>query len=107
MKSRQDNIILDGFSFFRQADAEMKTEHDSKLTRCPKLGDEMPFSYCLTETGALPCPRIIGCWQAALDVEGILKQGLTPGQWEQFSGARPKDKVSSIIELIEQARRQK
>ncbi len=85
----------------------MKTEHDKKQTRCPKLGHDVPFSYCLTEAGELPCPRILTCWQAAFDVEGVLKQGLTPGQWDQFSGAKPKDRISSIIELIEQAKRQK
>lgn len=55
IKSRQEIKILDGFSFFRQADARMKTEHDPKLIRCPKLGDEMTFAYCLREAGDLPC----------------------------------------------------
>ncbi len=84
----------------------MKTEHDSKITRCPKLGDEMTFSYCLQESGQLPCARIITCWQAAFDVPAVLKGCLTGDQWERFTCATPKDKMSSLLEIIEQAKRQ-
>ena len=45
----------------------MKTEHDDKLIRCPKLGDEMTFAYCLREAGDFPCSRIILCWSPPLD----------------------------------------
>ncbi|HQL00653.1 MAG TPA: hypothetical protein PK090_07755 [Smithellaceae bacterium] len=84
----------------------MKTEQDDKMIRCPKLGDEMTFSYCLHESGDLPCARIISCWQAAFDVEDLLRRTLSPDQWERFSGAKPKEKVLSLIELIEKAKRQ-
>lgn len=84
----------------------MKTPHDHKITRCPKLGDEMTFAYCLQESGDLPCARILVCWQAAFDVPAVLQAHLDPGAWEAFSRALPKDKVSSLIELIEKAKRQ-
>jgi len=82
----------------------MKTPHDSKLIRCPKLGDEMTFGYCLQESGDLPCARIIQCWQAAFDVAALLKEHLTSGQWERFTWAQPKDKVINLIEIIETAK---
>jgi hypothetical protein len=85
----------------------MKTLHDSKLTRCPKLGDEMTFGYCLQESGKLPCLRIIRCWQTAFDVEALLKEHLTPEQWEQLTCAQPKDKVINLIEVIEAAKAKK
>ena len=85
----------------------MKTPHDHKITRCPKLGDEMAFSYCLQESGELPCPRIIACWEAAFDVPAVLQACLTPERWDRFNRAQPKDKVTSLIELIEKAKRQK
>jgi len=85
----------------------MKTPHDSKLIRCPKLGDEMTFGYCLQESGDLPCARIIQCWQAAFDVAALLKEHLTSGQWERFTWAQPKDKVINLIEIIETAKSQK
>ena len=85
----------------------MKTQHDSKLIRCPKLGDEITFGYCLQESGDLPCARIIQCWQAAFDVAALLKEHLTSGQWERFTWAHPKDKVINLIEIIEKAKSKK
>ena len=85
----------------------MKTLPDSKLTRCPKLGDEMTFGYCLQESGNLPCLRIIRCWQTAFDVEALLKEHLTPEQWEQVTCAQPKDKIINLIEVIEAAKARK
>jgi hypothetical protein len=85
----------------------MKTEHDHKITRCPKLGDEMTFAYCRREAGDLPCARIITCWQAAFDAASVLKGILSEEQWERFAGAKPKDKMSSLLEIIEQAKRRK
>ncbi len=85
----------------------MKTEYDHKLIRCPKLGDEMTFAYCLQEAGDLPCARTIPCWQGAFDVTAVLKESLTPGDWERYVNVQPKDKVTSLIEIIEKAKRQK
>ena len=85
----------------------MKTQHNSKLIRCPKLGDEITFGYCLQESGDLPCVRIIQCWQAVFDVATLLKEHLTTGQWERFTWAQPKDKVINLIEIIEKAKSQK
>ena len=85
----------------------MKTVHDEKMIRCPKLGDEMKFSYCLREAGDLPCARIIACWQVAFDVTDVLKRVLTPDQWTRFISAKPKEKVLSLIELIEKAKAKK
>ncbi len=84
----------------------MKTPHDHKLIRCPKLGDEMTFAYCREEADHLPCARIIPCWQAAFDVAAWLKENLSPEQWERFTSAPPRDKMSSLIEIIEKAKKQ-
>ncbi len=68
----------------------MKTVHDEKMIRCPKLGDEMKFSYCLRE-----------------DVTDVLNRVLTPDQWARFISAKPKEKALSLIELIEKAKAKK
>ena len=83
----------------------MKTEHDHKLIRCPKLGDELTFAYCLTEAGDLPCTRVISCWQSAFDAAMLLKKLLSPDEWERFTCTQPKDKVTSLIEIIERAKK--
>jgi len=84
----------------------MKTPHDDKLTRCPKLGDEVPFRYCLQEGGALPCAGIIACWQAVFDVEKTLRLFLGAREWADFTKATPKDKVVTLVELIEKVKKQ-
>jgi hypothetical protein len=85
----------------------METQYDSKITRCPKLGDEITFSYCLREAGDLPCVRIIRCWQAAFDVTALLKERLSDRQWESFISTSPENKISSLIDLIERAQERK
>jgi 2-keto-4-pentenoate hydratase len=67
----------------------------------------MMFGYCVQESGDLPCARIIRCWQAAFDVEAVLKKHLTALHWKQFNCAQPKDKVISLIEIIEAAKAKK
>ena len=84
----------------------MKTPHDDKITRCPRLGDEIAFAYCLRESGNLPCARILACWQAAFDVAAVLREHLSPADWDKFQCQPPRDKVTSLIEIIEQAKRQ-
>jgi len=83
----------------------METLHDHKLIRCPKLGDEMTFAYCRREAGHLPCARIVACWQAAFDVTAWLMENLTPEARERFTGTEPKDKMTSLLEIIEKAKR--
>jgi phosphohistidine phosphatase SixA len=83
----------------------MKTEYDHKLIRCPKLGDEMTFGYCLQEAGDLPCPRIVSCWFRAFDVAKVLEEHLTSEQRQRFALSAPGDKVSSLIEIIERAKK--
>jgi hypothetical protein len=46
------------------------------------------------------------CWFKSFDVETLLKERLTSGEWNRFTGAEPKDKLASIIEMIEKAKRQ-
>jgi hypothetical protein len=74
-------------------------------TRCPRLGGETPFTYCLIEAGELPCPRIVGCWQAFFPVETYLKRTLTPQRWEAFTQKIPQDKVSSLLTIVEETKK--
>jgi hypothetical protein len=81
--------------------AAMETETNNKLTRCPRLGQEIKFAYCWQESGKLPCARIVDCWAPSFDVEALLKEKLSPEAWQSFISIKPKDKVLSLIELIE------
>jgi hypothetical protein len=74
------------------------------LMRCPRLGGEAPLTYCLQEAGDLPCQRIVACWQAFFPVEAHLRRVLPPQKWEQFAGRKPKEKIASLLELVEEAK---
>ncbi len=77
--------------------------YDSLLIRCPKLGGEVTFAYCRMEGGDIPCMRIIACWQCCLPIAGYLGEKLSRDQADRFYAQHPKDKVVSLIELIEAA----
>jgi hypothetical protein len=81
---------------------------ESEVTvRCPRLGHQIHFAYCRTEAGGLPCFKTIQCWQERFDAEGLLRSELTPAQWRKCFERPPTPKMMSLLELIEQARRQK
>ncbi len=75
--------------------------------RCPKLGGEVPFAYCLVEGGNLPCPRTIVCWQPYFPVEIYLREKLSQTQWDHCFRRKPKEKITTLMELIEEAKKRK
>jgi hypothetical protein len=79
--------------------------NDDLEIRCPQLGHELKFSYCRREAGDLPCHRIIKCWQPFFPVESYLREILSVTQWERFSERVPPDKMTTLIDLIEQAKK--
>ena len=85
----------------------MKQDISNKLIRCPRLGDEILFSYCLQEAVELPCSRIVSCWMIFFDVENFLKENLEPKKWEKIVNFQPKNKITSLIEFIEAAKAKK
>jgi hypothetical protein len=88
-------------------DDENMTMLDELETRCPRLGGEVTFAYCQQEAGDLPCQRIIACWQSIFPVEVCLRARLTPEQWERFCHHKPKEKLVTLMELIEAAKARK
>jgi hypothetical protein len=49
----------------------------------------------------------VRCWSSLFDVESLLKEKMAPGKWDRFINFQPKDKVRSLIELIETAKAKK
>jgi len=81
-------------------------KYDHLGLRCPRLGGEVRFSYCRREGGDLPCLRIITCWYPFFPVEQHLRENMATDSWDSFVGQMPKDKVTTLIELIEAAKKQ-
>ncbi|MGD9329819.1 MAG: hypothetical protein PVJ53_00835 [Desulfobacterales bacterium] len=76
------------------------------MRRCPRLGGTVPFRYCLTaENGELICHKVVDCWWQYFDVLGYLRKQMTAEELTALLAKRPRPKVTSIMELIEQARR--
>ncbi len=81
--------------------------YDHLEIRCPRLGGEVTFSYCEKEGGELPCLRIISCWEAYFPVGTYIKDKLTQAQWDRYVNQAPKHKVTTLVELIEEAKKRK
>jgi len=75
-----------------------------KTRRCPRLGHEIAFAYCLTcgEVGG-PCWKVADCWWEYFDVVAYLKENFPADRVAALLNARPKPKIASILELIQQA----
>jgi len=80
--------------------------YDPLLIRCPRLGGEVTFSYCRVEGGELPCMRIVACWQCCIPVAEHLRERLSPEQLERFSEQKPKERIATLVELIEAAKKE-
>ena len=80
---------------------------DSLQIRCPRLGQQIHFSYCRQENMGLPCSRTLDCWYIHFNVVKHLKQELSAAAWDEAFATPPKPKILSLAELIEQAQKQK
>ena len=79
-------------------------EYDHKKRYCPMLGHEVPFAYCRAAGTDLPCRRIFDCWWQVVDVEGFVREHFDEGEIDGILAPR-KDKMATLVELIEKARR--
>ncbi|MGD1153154.1 MAG: hypothetical protein ABR911_09820 [Syntrophales bacterium] len=85
--------------------ADIVDKYDQLEIRCSRLGGEVKFSYCRKEGGDLPCLRIIPCWYPFFPVEQYLRETMTEESWDAFVGQMPKDKIITLIELVEAAKK--
>ena len=81
-------------------------QKDAKLVRrCPRLGNPVPFNYCeVCGDDQQPCFKILDCWWEQFDVVQYLTDNLSEDQFNRLMEARPKPKVASLLELVEQAK---
>ena len=78
--------------------------HDELDQRCRLLGHPVSFRYCRQLPEGRPCRLILDCWHERFDVQAFVHQHYTREQIEAIF-APPKTKLTSIVELIEQARK--
>jgi hypothetical protein len=81
--------------------------YDQLEIRCPRLGHEVAFSYCRQESGDLPCMRILSCWKPFFHVESFLSENMPPSRWQRFIGQAPKEKIITLVDLIDAAKKRR
>ncbi|MDM8523959.1 hypothetical protein QUF80_11380 [Desulfococcaceae bacterium HSG8] len=85
----------------------MTEENKAQLERrCPRLGSPVSFQYCTTcGDEEQPCFKVFDCWWEDFDVVAYLKDKLPENQFNALAASKPKPKVLSLVELIEQAKK--
>lgn len=73
--------------------------------RCPRLGHQIEFSYCRFENRGLPCFKVLDCWYTHFQVADFLKEELSSEEWDKTFNRPPMPKLTSLVELIEQAKK--
>ena len=74
--------------------------------RCPRLGQQIPFTYCRQENMGLPCFKTLDCWYHYFQVVEYLQEELSETEWHQCFEKPPQPKLLSLAELIEKAQNQ-
>jgi hypothetical protein len=84
----------------------MDEQFDPLERHCPRLGGPVTFLYCRRcDEGNRPCWKIVDCWWESLDIVSFLQKNMPPETFQKFMQARPKPKLASLVELIEQAQK--
>ncbi len=84
----------------------MITEYDELEIYCRMLGHPLHFSYCRTTDGDKPCSKILDCWFKRIPILEFAEKHFSEETLRQISGP-PKNRLHSILELIEQAEKTK
>ena len=78
--------------------------YDNERIYCRRLGHWLTFDYCRQETAGLPCRKIMDCWFDKIRIEEFLKENYKEEEISYlFDSSKPK--LTSIIELIEKAKK--
>ncbi len=85
----------------------MIEEYDSLNIRCFQLGGEVPFRYCRTVNEDLPCRRIMVCWEFRVEIGKFLSEHYSLDQIERALASPSRNRIETILELIEEAKRLK
>jgi len=79
-------------------------QYDKERIYCRRLGHWITFNYCRQENTGLPCRKIADCWFEKLKIKEFLKKNYKEEEISYiFEHSKPK--LTSIVELIEQAKK--
>ena len=76
--------------------------------RCPRLGSPIPFRYCLIsgEDDTI-CWKILDCWWETFNVESYLKKNMSETEFNHLMARadKPKNKIGSILDIVEKVKK--
>ena len=84
---------------------DFENQHDNDKIYCRKLGHDVNFGYCRKESITDPCSRIVRCWIEQMDITNYLEQKYGAAFVDDFTGRESKDKITSIIEILEKEKK--
>lgn len=88
------------------ADSGEKLDPLGLSRRCPRLGHDIAFEYCLMSgEDDFICWKALDCWWEIFDVETYLKASLHEREYSRLAEKKPKNKVASILEVVEAAKK--
>ncbi|UCD88770.1 MAG: hypothetical protein JSW04_09915 [Desulfobacterales bacterium] len=74
--------------------------------RCPRLGGAVSFGYCRASgEHDTACWKIFDCWWEHFDIVEHLKKCMPEETFIKLVNAKPKPKMVSLVEIIEQAQK--
>jgi hypothetical protein len=82
----------------------MEQKFDTRQGYCRKLGHHLAFKYCREEHNGWPCLKIRDCWFDGIDIDKFLQQNYRQDEIDHLHSS-PQPKIGTIIELIQQARK--
>lgn len=72
--------------------------------RCPRLGGPVGFGYCMHCEREQACVKVVDCWWETFDIVQYLKDHLPEDQLARVMNAKPQTKISSLVEVMAQAK---
>ena len=76
---------------------------DDIMVRCPRLGHQVPFSYCRVENTGTPCFKTLDCWHSHFDVVAYFKQTLSKDEFAAAFMNQGQPKIQTLMDLVRQA----
>lgn len=80
----------------------MIEKFDKDENYCRMLGHPVPFHYCRTMNGELPCGKVRDCWFERIAIQEFIAENYSQEEQQRIF-APPKAKVQSLMEMIAEA----
>lgn len=78
---------------------------DDFKIRCPRLGQQIQFSYCRQENQGFPCFKALDCWYPYFQVVDFFRQELSADDWQAAFEKPARPKILTLVEVLDQVQK--